>query len=73
MATLEALLTSWEDMGHNEKIEKLREIRKNKYIVKPALQRRKRSATKKRKSKVDSMLAKMKPEEVAALLQEFQE
>ncbi len=73
MPSLEDLVNSFSSMSPEEQLEKIREIRRNKYVHKPALEKRKRKARKKSSSAVAKLLATLSEEDRAALLAEYEE
>jgi len=71
MATLEELVRSFSSMNPEEQLEKIRDIRRNKYVHKPALEKRKRQARKKSTSAVRKLLATLSEEDRAALIERY--
>lgn len=56
MPTLQELVTQFSDLTFEEKLEKIREIRRKKYEFKPRQEKRKRKAKKKASEKARQML-----------------
>ena len=71
MSKLEDLVNSFSQMNPEEQLEKIRDIRRNKYVHKPALEKRKRKARKKSSAAAEKLLASLSEKERAAILKQF--
>lgn len=71
--TLEDLVNSFSEMNPEEQLEKIRDIRRNKYVHKPALEKRKRKAKKKTSSAIKKLLEALPEEERRAFIEQFSE
>jgi hypothetical protein len=69
MATLKDLITQFSEMDTQGQIEKVREIRKIKYTVKPATARRKRETAKKRRPAIKKLTEQLTLEQKRELLE----
>ncbi|MCW4026074.1 MAG: hypothetical protein NWE76_01155 [Candidatus Bathyarchaeota archaeon] len=70
--TLEDLVKSFSAMNHEEQLEKIRDVRRNKYEHRPALEKRKRKARKKKASSIMKILEALPAEERLALLESME-
>jgi hypothetical protein len=70
--TLESLVDSFSDMDGAAQLEKIRDVRRNKFEHRPALEKRKRKARKKKTSKAVKLLEALSPEERLALLESLE-
>lgn len=75
MATLEDLVAShqYSLMSSEEQLEKIRDVRRNKYVHKPALEKRQRKARKKSSTAVAKLLAGLSEKDREELLSQFPE
>ncbi len=75
MSTLEELIAShqYSLMSTDDKLEKIRDVRRNKYVHKPALEKRKRQARKKKVPDVAKLLATLSEKDREELLAQFGE
>ncbi len=71
MPTLEDLVKSFSVMAPDEQLEKIRDVRRNKYEHRPALEKRKKKARKKKASTASKLLELLSPEERRALLEDY--
>jgi microsomal dipeptidase-like Zn-dependent dipeptidase len=71
--TLEDLVKSFSSMNHEEQMEKIRDVRRNKYEHRPAMEKRKRKARKKKASSLAKILEALPLEERIALLESLED
>jgi len=71
MSTLKDLVNSFTGMNPEDQLEKIRDIRRNKYVHRPALEKRKRQARKKSSSTVAKLLGSLSETDRAALLGQY--
>ena len=71
MSELKDLVNSFSLMNPEEQLEKIRDIRRNKYVHKPALEKRKRKAKRKSTSQIAKLLATLSEADRAALAEQF--
>ncbi len=71
MPTLEDLVKGFSTMTPDEQLAKIRDVRRNKYEHRPALEKRKKKARKKKASTASKLLELLSPEERRALLEDY--
>lgn len=73
MSTLKDLVNSFTEMNPEDQLEKIRDIRRNKYVHRPALEKRKRQARKKSSASVAKLLGALSEADRAALVDQYGE
>ena len=73
MSTLKDLVNTFTSMNPEEQLEKIRDIRRNKYVHRPALEKRKRQARKKSSATVAKLLSALSAADRAALIGQYEE